>query len=102
MKRVVFSPAAKADLVEIADYIGRANPSAARQLVTDIRKACEDIARLPSLGHRRADLVADPEVLFYCVRTYYLVIYREGSQPLEIARVLHGARDVAREFGEGE
>jgi toxin ParE1/3/4 len=98
MKRVEFSPAAEADLFEITDYVSRDHPAAARKLVRDLRKACEDLARLPALGHRRPDLTPDPQVMFYCVRDYYLVIYRKGTRPLEVARVLHGARDVAREL----
>jgi plasmid stabilization system protein ParE len=37
-------------------------------------------------------------VLFYCVRDYYLVIYKRGTEPLQIARILHGARDVKSEL----
>jgi len=51
------------------------------------------------LGHRRRDLTPDPEILFVCVREYYLVIYRKGTDPL-IARVLHGARDVEDELAD--
>jgi plasmid stabilization system protein ParE len=53
---------------------------------------------MPTLGHRRHDLTSDPEVLFFCVRSHYLVIYRKNSDPLQIARVLHGARDISAEL----
>ena len=95
-----FSPEAELDLVEIAGFIAADNPRAARKLVADIYKACETLARMPALGHTRKDLTHDPEVLFYCVRDYYLVIYRKGTKPLQIARVLHGARDVEDELSE--
>ena len=95
-----FSPAAREDLIEIVDYIAAENPAAAARLLSDIEKACADLAARPSLGHRRKDLTPDPEVLFYCVRDYYLVIYRRNTTPLQIARVLHGARDVETELCE--
>jgi toxin ParE1/3/4 len=95
-----FSPFAENDLIEIADFIAADNPVAARKLVTDIHKACEKLAKMPTLGHPRKDLTSDPEVLFYCVRHHYLVIYRKATDPLQIARVLHGARDVTEELDE--
>ncbi len=44
------------------------------------------------MGHLRQDL-ADEPLRFWAVYSY-LIIYREDSDPLEIVRVLHGARDV--------
>ena len=95
-----FSAEAESDLVEIAGFIADDNPAAARQLVAAIYKACERLAKMPTLGHARRDLTPHPELLFYCVRDYYLVIYRKGTKPLQIVRVLHGARDVENELSE--
>ena len=88
------------DLREIWSYIAieNHNPPAADALWADIEDACARLAERPSLGHRRKDLTPNPEVLFYCVRDFYLVIYRKGTDPLQIARVLHGAQDVASEL----
>jgi plasmid stabilization system protein ParE len=47
------------------------------------------------LGHRREDLTARADVLFWPVYSY-LIIYRPGRRPIEILRVLHGKRDVAK------
>lgn len=98
--RYVLTAEAIHDLREIWAFIGieNQNPSAADALWADVENACAQLARKPSLGHRRKDLTPDPEVLFYCVRDYYLVIYRKGTDPLQIARILHGARDVAAEL----
>jgi plasmid stabilization system protein ParE len=94
-----FSPEAEDDLIEIAGYIADDNPTAARRLVAEIHKACETLAKHQTLGHSRKDLISDPEIRFYCVRDYYLVVYRKGTSPLQIARVLHGARDIESELG---
>jgi toxin ParE1/3/4 len=98
MSACQFSPEAEADLVEIITFIAADNPAAARKLIGDIRNACAKLAEMPSLGHRRKDLTPDPEVLFFCVRSHYLVIYRKDTSPLQIARVLHGSRDVSAEL----
>ena len=94
----VFSPAALSDLIEIAEFIAADNPIAAEKLVSDIEKACRTLSEMPTLGHPRRDLTQDPEVLFYCVREYYLVIYRKKTSPLQIVRVLHGSRNVEDEL----
>jgi toxin ParE1/3/4 len=100
MNACQFSPEAEDDLLDIITYIAADNPAAARKLVSDIRIACSKLAEMPTLGHRREDLTSDPEVLFLCVRSHYLVIYRKNTSPLQIARVLHGSRDVAKELAQ--
>jgi plasmid stabilization system protein ParE len=94
------TPAARADLWDIWHYIGvkNFNPAAADRLWQDIEDACAELAQKPSLGHSRRDLTPDRKVLFYRVRDHYLVIYLRDTDPLQIARVLHGARDVKREL----
>ena len=52
------------------------------------------LAGNPDIGHLRRDLTLQ-DVRFWSVFSY-LVIYRPGTQPLEIVRVLHGKRDVRR------
>ena len=52
------------------------------------------LADRPGIGHLRADLSGDA-FLFWPVLSY-LVIYRPGTDPLQIVRVLHGKRDVRR------
>ncbi len=63
-------------------------------------EAFQRLAETPGLGHKREDLALLP-VLFYAVWSY-LVIYKPDTRPLEIVRVLHGARDVEAILGEVE
>lgn len=98
MSGCLFSPEAEADLVDIVSYVAAKNPVAARKLFEDIQSACSKLAHLPMIGHQRPDLTDDPDTLFFCVQSYYLVIYRKETDPLQIIRVLHGARDVASEL----
>jgi len=66
----------------------------AEGLVRALFDALDRIADLPGIGHRRGDLT-DEDLRFWPVFDY-LIAYREGSSPLEIVRVLHGHRDLAR------
>ena len=93
-----FSLEAEADLVEIVDFIAEDNPDAADRLVADIHAACDKLASKRAFGHPRKDLTPDPDLLFFRVRNCYMIIYLSATEPLRIARVLHGARDVASEL----
>lgn len=92
MKRYQLTPAAEADLGEIFDYIRRDSPDAARRVLVRVREAMRRLAEFPGIGHVREDL-ADKSLRFWPVYSY-LIVYRPESRPLQIIRVLHGARDV--------
>ncbi len=97
MKSYRLTPAAEDDLFEIWLYIAPDNRVAADQLEADILKACQKLADRPDLGHFRQDLT-DKAVRFFLVRDNYLIVYNPVSAPLEVLRVLHGARDAAAEL----
>ena len=94
MSDFVISPVARSDLDEIWDYyaIDLQNPDAADRIRDEIFPAFSKLARTPGIGHIRNDLAKEPLRIWH-VRSY-LIIYRGEKRPLEVARVLHGARDV--------
>ena len=98
MKGLVLSDEARSDLFEVWAFVAADNPPAGDTLEGDIIQACALLARRPDIGHRRRDLCADPGVRFHTVRIWYLVVYEIDTDPLRIVRILHGARDVAREL----
>jgi antitoxin ParD1/3/4 len=97
MKRYLLTPAAEEDLFSIWAYIAIDNPLKADEVENDLFSACERVAAKPDLGHFRRDLTDKP-VRFFTVRANYLVVYDPASEPLQILRFLHGARDVAAEL----
>ena len=88
----VVSPQALEDLEEMWLFIAQDNVEAADRFEQKIRKTFCRLAENPGIGHRRED-ITDKPVLFWPVSSY-LIIYDPGKRPVEVLRVLHGARDV--------
>jgi antitoxin ParD1/3/4/toxin ParE1/3/4 len=93
MSEFRLSPQAFRDIDEIWEFTAEDNLDAADRIREEIFAACEKLAEMPGMGHLREDL-ADEPLRFWHVYSY-LIIYRPDSGPLEIVRVLHGARDIA-------
>lgn len=91
--RVVLSPLARQDLLDIWDHIALDDVDAADRLAKEFEEAMAKLASMPEMGHSRSDL-ADRSHRFWPVRNY-LIVYHHEPRPLEIVRVLHGARDIA-------
>ena len=91
MKRFKLSPEAAQDIREIWAYIAADSIKAARRVRLQILDACQRVARNPGIGHSREDLTDKP-VLFWPTGSY-LIVYA-ARKPVEIVRVLHGARDI--------
>ena len=96
MNRFVHSPAATADVEQIEVYLDEHAPHATDKVLDTLRDAMRRIAATPGLGPLREDLTDEP-LRFFPVWSY-LVIHRL-TDPVEVVRVIHGARDVARELG---
>lgn len=90
----ILSPEALRDIEEIWEFISNDNIDAADRVRDEIFSACDKLAEVPGMGHLRTDLAQEP-LRFWPVFSY-LIIYRPDAKPLEIVRVLHGARDVAQ------
>jgi antitoxin ParD1/3/4/toxin ParE1/3/4 len=93
MSRYLLSPEAKQDLKDIKTYlVGEGGAPLARYVLGAIREGIRFVARYPGSGHLREDLTTLP-VKFWHVFSY-LIIYDPSKRPIEVARVLHGRRDV--------
>lgn len=94
MKRYNLSDDAKQDMANIRAYItNEGGATAARYVLKQIKVGIEFLSRTPSAGHLREDLT-DADVKFWPVFSY-LIIYKSTVQPIVIARVLHGSRDIS-------
>lgn len=97
MARLLISPRAKADLVDIWDYIAEDDEGSADAFIARIDEKMRVLAGHPDMGRLREDVAAG-------LRSFpvgrYVVFYRAGPDGAEVIRVLHGARDLDAFFGE--
>jgi toxin ParE1/3/4 len=89
--KVVFSPAARADLLEIAAYIARDNPTRALSFVDELESKCLQLSHASSIGAMRPELGEGIRMLSH---GRYLIFYREHQTAVRIERVMHSARDI--------
>src|SRR5262249_12816733 len=91
----IVSPEAEADLEEIGDYIAQDNPVRADTFIEEIRSRFREISRTPRAYVARPEI--DP-LIRACVHGQYVIFFYITGTTVEIARVLHGARNIARLF----
>jgi antitoxin ParD1/3/4 len=103
MSRYRFTSFAEDDLFDLWNHIHQNNADAADRIQAAIYLACDLLVASPLAGHTRTDLTSLP-VRFWNVPRFpnYLIVYDPASVPLAILRILHGARDVARELKRAE
>jgi len=78
-------------LDEIADYLGSRSPSAAVRVLEALLDRFELLASHPLMGEIRNDLPGRPR----CFSSgNYLIVYQPSADGIEVARVVHGSRDV--------
>ena len=92
MKSFVLTPRGEQDIGDIWDYIAADSVDAADRVLTAIEETLNRLAQDPGIGHIREDL-ADRRHRFFLVYSY-LIVYRWETEPLQILRILHAARDV--------
>ena len=89
--RVVTSPAADADLEEIATYIAQDNPTRARSYVLELRTKSQQLGDTPGMGRMRPDIREGIRVFPH---GNYLIFYTVHDDLVRIERFMHGARDI--------
>lgn len=94
MSRYVLSARARLDLEQIWNYIAEDNVDAADKVRDEIKSNLQKLARMPFIGHTRRD-VKNTAYRFWLVYSY-LIVYRPESKPLQIVRIIHGARDLKK------
>jgi toxin ParE1/3/4 len=92
MSHAVYAPKAEDDLIGIADYIARDKPEAARRWVQRIRETCDTLATQPEMGELRSEFGAAGCRSFSVGN--YAIFFRPTDTGIEVARVVHGSRDI--------
>lgn len=91
------TPKAVDDLIKIWSYIADDSIDAANRVEAAVYEACTFLAGSPLAGRIRKDLTMRT-VRFWSVQSYpnYLIVYNPDNKPLQIVRILHGARSIPR------
>lgn len=96
MPRLVILPAARADLIEIGDFIAQDNPGRALSFLAEIEAKMQEAAERPESFPARDDVCTG---LRSARHGRYLIFFLNADEEVQIVRVLHGARDLPRIFG---
>ena len=89
-RRIVRSPSADEDLINIWVRIASENKVAADHVYDRIIERIFDLADFPDLGPKRPE-IADMRSLSVMS---YLILYRVEVDRVVIVRIVHGARDL--------
>lgn len=95
MPTVNLSSAAKDDLYEIWKYIANDNIAEADRLVDNIKRRYARLETFPNMGHSRDELSAGLRSINF---GSYVIFYTAENGTIEIARIIHGARDMDELF----
>lgn len=95
MPKILRSALAREDLLSIWRYIANDSPDNADKFLDEIEAGFNLLAKSPEIGMPRSDFMEN-------LRSFpikrYVIFYRLIEDGVEIVRVLHGARDIARLF----
>jgi toxin ParE1/3/4 len=88
---LVISEQARIDLREIADYIARDNPDRAETFIEELLAKMTAICEHPGGYRLRPEWRPD---FRSSIHSGYHIIFRLSVDRVEIARVMHGSRDI--------
>ena len=96
MPAYIITESAARDIAEIMAYLRKGSSDAPKRVREKLRQAMRLPAEFPGFGHTREDVTTLP-VRFWSVYSY-LIVYQPDTKPLEILRIVHGARDLPKLF----
>ena len=96
----VFAPAARNAIRDAVIWIAADSPDAARRFRTALTDAARLIGGRPGIGRRHPVLLGKRYRLWSLAGFPYLLVYDPDTQPPQILRVLHTARDLPPLLGD--
>ncbi len=94
-RRLVRSPAAEEDLIDIWVTIALDNRRAADKFHSELKSRMAQLVVFPESGPLRQEIAQDLRTLS-CRN--YLILYRIMPEDVDIVRIVHGARDFTTLF----
>lgn len=90
-RKLVYTPAARADLARILRRIATDNPRRARSYVEEIRQACRNLCETPEIGVRRPDL--RPDLRIFPLWRRIVIAYELPENSVDILRIFSHGQD---------
>jgi plasmid stabilization system protein ParE len=94
MSLYVLTDPARRELFEIMDYIAAHSVESANRIQQEILAACRFVGANPHAGRPRSDLTNSSFFFWVVPQRSYLLVYDPDSKPVQILRILHGARNL--------
>lgn len=98
MPKVTQRPRASDDIGEIWDYIAADSEAAADSWVDRLDAKLRLLAREPVIGRKRDELASGLRSVAF---GRYTIFYEQMPDGIAITRLLHSARDIDAQFGDG-
>ena len=95
MNDLILTERAERDIRDIHQFISEYNRPSADRVIRRLRQALITLADNPYLGIERNDVI--PGLRSLSVNPY-LIFYELSESGIEVARILHGSRDITRLF----
>jgi|SRR5579872_1813899 toxin ParE1/3/4 len=95
MRSIAIRPKALADLAEIWAYIAQDSPKHADLVANRVDRLFRTLAKQPGMGHARPELL--PNLRSIPIGNY-VIFYIPRDRGIDVARVLHGSRDLDSMF----
>ncbi|WP_237066160.1 type II toxin-antitoxin system RelE/ParE family toxin [Loktanella sp. M215] len=95
MANVVILPAARADIMDIGDFIALDNRPRAASFVFEIEEKIVEVGERPDSFQKRDEL---HKGLRHARHGRYLIFFIEVGDEVQIVRVIEGSRDLPRLF----
>ena len=91
MAKLVILPAARADLIDIGDFIALDNRPRAASFVAEIEAKIVEAGKRPASFQKRDDL---HEGLRHAGHGRYLIFFIEQGDEVQIVRIIQGSRNL--------
>ena len=98
MLKLRINPIVAKDLKNIRDYIAEDNEEYAVKTIKEIYGKFENLQMFPGMGANLSKRVSFRTDYKYAVWEDYVIIYKAGSEYLEIYRVVKRYQDITRIF----
>ena len=96
----VLSRQARRDLARAVQWIAKDNPDAASRLNDAVLDAAQRLGGNPLIGRAAPPPFASPYRFWSLTRFSYILVYDPSTNPVEILRCVHSARDLPRALAE--